>query len=201
MKISRKSLDFIQQFTYIAQEVRTRIVGLLASFPSQEYEQRFCIVYIPRLCSRLMQGVYKIQEPLPLLTFSRSCFSQQLFKNIRKKGGNVTGLSLKLIWRFIFEVKRVLMSDVSNCFEKFWKFLIYSNHVFKKISLQHRDYVISIIRVCKNSREQWKAVYVNCICTNEILVALNYLNYRQPLLQLCKCVYNMNENIFSCLWY
>lgn len=129
MKISRKSLDFIQQFTYIAQEVRTRIVGLLASFPSQEYEQRFCIVYIPRLCSRLMQGVYKIQEPLPLLTFSRSCFSQQLFKNIRKKGGNVTGLSLKLIWRFIFEVKRVLMSDVSNCFEKFWKFLIYSNRV------------------------------------------------------------------------
>lgn len=67
-KISRnmKSLDFIQQFTY-RELARSsyRIVGLLASFPSQEYEQRFCIVYIPRLCSRLMQGVYKIQEPLP----------------------------------------------------------------------------------------------------------------------------------------
>lgn len=199
MKISRKSLDFIQQFTYIAREVRTRIVGLLASFPSQEYEQRFCIVYIPRLCSRLMQGVYKIQEPLPLLTFSRSCFSQQLFKNIRKKGGNVTGLSETDI-RFIFEVKRVFIIFVSNILEIFNLFEP-CKKVFKKISLQHRDYVISIIRVCKNSREQWKAVYVNCICTNEILVALNYLNYRQPLLQLYKCVYNINENIFSCLWY
>lgn len=122
------------------------------------------------------------------------------FSRISERKEEMSQVSLKLI----SDLFSKLNAFSSFLFRIFWKFLIYSNHVkrcLKKISLQHRDYVISIIRVCKNSREQWKAVYVNCICTNEILVALNYLNYRQPLLQLYKCVYNINENIFSCLWY